>query len=222
MWDKSKDPIIRTCPVLLPSLMGTSYKFYYIEFTNYKEAIQIFICGLIEVYNHIYCDINLFVWCGTTCNNFNIFSQNIIKNPFWQAIKVMALGNQGHLHPYLFLASINNAVVIINKIKTPQCLLMKEIWGRSFWLYQGHFLLSYFCFLIFFFLFLWLHLLLFFFFSFINAIIIMVSKFCFSPVQEFIFTSAWQFNSISLYFFLDEFHLWFYFMELSHMSRQIP
>ena len=28
---------------------------------------------------------------------------------------------------------------------------MKEIWGRSLWLYQGHFLLSYSCFLIFFF-----------------------------------------------------------------------
>ena len=101
--------------------------------------------------------------------------------------------------------------MIINKIKTPQCLLMKEIWGRSFWLYQGHFLLSYFCFLILFFLFLWLHLLLFFFFYFINAIIIMVSKFCFSPVQEFIFTSAWQFNSISLYFFR-----WISFVILFH------
>ena len=31
---------------------------------------------------------------------------------------------------------------------------MKEIWGRSLWLYQGHYLLSYSCFLIFFFLFL--------------------------------------------------------------------
>ena len=71
---------------------------------------------------------------------------------------------------------INNTVIIINKIKTLQCLLMKEIWGRSFWLYQGHFHLSYLCFLIFFFLFLWLHLLLFFFFSFIDAIIIMASK----------------------------------------------
>ena len=28
---------------------------------------------------------------------------------------------------------------------------MKEIWGHSLWLYQGHFLLSYSCFLIFFF-----------------------------------------------------------------------
>ena len=67
------------------------------------------------------------------------------------------------------------------------------------------------CFLIFFFLFLWLHLLLFFFFSFINAIIIMVSKFCYSPVQEFIFTYAWQFNSISLIFFR-----WISFVILFH------
>ena len=88
---------------------------------------------------------------------------------------------------------------------------MKEIWGRSLWLYQGRFLLSYSCFLIFFFLFLWLHLLLFFFFSFINAIIIMVSKFCYSPVQEFIFTYAWQFNSISLIFFR-----WISFVILFH------
>ena len=72
--------------------MGTSYKFYYIEFINYKEAIQIFIYELIEVYSHIYCDINLFVWCGITCNTFNIFSQNIIKELFWSAIKVMAPG----------------------------------------------------------------------------------------------------------------------------------
>ena len=47
---------------------------------------------------------------------------------------------------------------------------MKEIWGHSLWLYHGHFLLSYSCFLIFFFLFIGLHLLFFFFFSFILAI----------------------------------------------------